>query len=751
MILRTLFFFTIVGLVLSAEAAASFKPVDLTCEYTETPFFIDDPRPRFSWNFTSNERNVYQSAFEIIVSKNLKDVENGRGTVWDSGNSLSSQSVHVTYAGLPLEPLSRYYWAVRCYDSKGQVSDWSKPTWFETAMFSETDWTAAWIGDGSRPPAFDKDAFGIDRMPLFRKSFSASKPLSKARLYIVGLGYYEAYVNGKKVTDAVLEPGWTTYDKQVLHNVLDVTALIQARENVLGVMLGSGWWNPLPIKLFGRWDIRQYQQTGRPVLRAELHLAFTDGTTQIIKTDETWLTAPGPVYKNSVYLGEHYNANFEEPNWNRVGKISAQWKNALLVQGPNGALSAQRQPPIRIGKIVKPVGIREVGKDTFLVDMGQNFAGVARIRVRGSKGKKVTLRYGENVFNDNRLNYHTTVMTQIRKGGIPAGEGAPETAWQEDSYTLKGAGVETWSPRFTFHGFRYVEVTGWPGTPTVDDIDGLVMHSDVMPAGEFSCSNPLLNRIQEITQRTFLSNLFSVQSDCPAREKLGYGADIVVTADAFIYNYDMANFYKKTVRDFANDQQPDGAMTEMSPFVGIADRGYGGNSGPLGWQLAFPYLLKQLYDYYGDRQVIEINYRSLMRQIDFIEKNTINGLYHWDIGDHEALDPRAEAFSANCFYLHHLEIAKYLAEVSGKKDDADRIAKRLAELRKLIVRKYYVPNTGRFDNATQAAQIFALWYKLAPHEENSLAVLKQEFARHNNHVSSGIYGAKMMFDVLAER
>ncbi|RYZ60136.1 MAG: alpha-L-rhamnosidase, partial [Chitinophagaceae bacterium] len=323
--------------------------------------------------------------------------------------------------------------------------------------------------------------------------------------------------------------------------------------------------------------------------------------------------------------------------------------------------------------------------------------------------------------------------------------------WQEDVYYLKGRGTEEWSPRFTFHGFRYIEITGWPGRPTVKDIEGLRMHTDLQPAGDFSCSNEMFNRLQQVINRTFFSNVFSVQSDCPAREKMGYGADIVVTAEAFLYNFDMANFYRKTVADFANDQRPDGGITELAPFTGIADRGYGDSSGPLGWQLAFPFVQKKLYDFYGDKKILQAYYPSFQKQLDFLKANEVDGLYHWDISDHEALDPRPEAFTASAFYYHHVRLGVEIATILGKCDDSAIYSQWAGRIKNALVRKYNVPNTGRFDNATQAAQLFALWYGLAPQEEKTIQFLKDEIRRHNGHLSTGIFATKFLFDVAREK
>ncbi len=715
------------------------------------PLGVDIKKPAFSWTFTSSQRNQFQSAYEIIVGDNEKEINQLKGNHWTTGKLISSQNLHVPYAGKQLQSFTKYYWRVRVHDAEDRASGWSKPAWFETAMLSSNDWQAQWIDNGSVQPRKDEDYYRDDPMPLFRKEFIAGKKISSARLYVCGLGYYEAYMNGQRVSDYVLDPAFTTYREEVLYSVFDITSNLKNGRNAVAFMLGNGWYNPLPMRLFGRIDLRKYQETGRPCVKAEIHIQFIDGSKQKIITDESWLTSPGPVIRNNVYLGEVYDARLEIPGWNQISFDASSWKHVKVTAGPKGDLKVQMIPPIRITKLLQPKNITSVGKDTFIVDMGQNFAGVAKIKVSSMAGQKIKLRYGENVYKDGRLNYMTAVCTQLKKGVLNGGPGAPETAWQEDVYITKGIGKEEWHPRFTFHGFRYVEITGWPGTPGLNDIEGLRMNSDVEAVGQFNCSNDLLNKLHDVIQWTFLSNLFSVQSDCPGREKMGYGADMVVTAEAFLFNYDMLHFYKKAVDDFANEQQPDGGITEMAPYMGIADKGYGGESGPLGWELAFPFLQKKLYEYYGDKRVIEDNYEGVQKQIRFLRSKAIDGLFHWDISDHEAIDPRPEAFTAAAFYYHHLRLAEYFAGILERKEDSIEYAKNAENVKRAIVRKYFVPGTGRFDNGTQSAQLFALWYALSPEPDKTFQELIKELERHQWHPSSGIFGVKMMFDVLRER
>lgn len=729
-------------------AAPLLQPAHLTCEYLENPLGIDIAKPRLSWNFIADARNQFQSAYEIIVSDSEKDRSLFKGNIWQTGKIVSDQNIHIEYNGAELRPFTKYFWRVKVYDRNGTASDWSTMATFETAALNADDWQAKWIGDGSKQFEKDEDFYQKDPMPLFRKQITLNKKIASARLYVSGLGYSEVYINNKKIGDHVLDPGFTAYRKQVLYTTYDITNSLNSKGlNTVGVILGNGWYNPLPIRLFGRFNLRNVQQTGRPCIKAQLLIKYADGTSETIATNETWQTYPGPVIHNNVYLGEEYDARLEKNFADNNG-----WKSATIVSGPDGILTSQIQPPIRVTKFIQPVSVHEAGKDTFIVDMGQNFAGVVRIKVKGKEGSVVSLRYGEAIHPDGSLNWKTTVTGHIREiWNLKGGPGSPKTAWQKDVYILKGKDTEQWNPRFTFHGFRYVEITGWPGKPGINDIEGLRMNSDLQQNGSFACSNDMFNTLHDKIQWTFLSNVFSVQSDCPAREKMGYGADIVATAGAYLYNYDMANFYKKAVQDFANDQQPDGGITEIAPYTGIADRGYGGESGPLGWQLAFCYLQKKLYDYYGDKRIIEQHYPAFKKQMEFLKSKAVQGLFYWDIGDHEAIDTKADAFSASSFYYHHALLAAEFAGILDKKEDSHNYARLAKNIKEAIVRKYLVPNTGRFDNATQAAQIFALWYDFFPEKEKTFEVLLQEYARHNWHLSTGIFSTMMMFDVLMQK
>jgi len=734
--------------ILVTETQKGIHPFALTCEYIENPLGIDIPAPVLGWKLQSTERAQIQTAYEIRVATSEADLTQGKNLVWKSGKQISSQNNNIVYAGKKLKPFTRYYWKTLVYDRDGQPSEWSDIAWWETAMLTPSDWKAQWIGDGSQSPTNELDFYKDEPAPMFRKAFNVKKPVEAARLYITGLGYYEAYINGEKVGDHVLDPGWTNFGKQTLYSVYDMTGMLCQGDNVIGAILGNGFYNPLPMRIFQ--PLREYLYIGRPCLRAQLRITYTDGSVETIVTDNTWKTAPSAIMRNNVYLGEHYDARMETPGWCISTFRDSPWKQAISVDGPSGQLTAQIQPPVRITKTIHPVRMTESRPGVFVFDMGQNFAGVARLRVQGPAGTKITLRYGEDVYSDGSLNVMTSVAGQVKRVWNANREtpGAPQTAWQEDSYTLKGEGEEIWSPRFTFHGFRYVEITGWPGRPALENIEGLRMNADLPRTGQFECSNPMLNKLNTVLDYTFLSNVFSVQSDCPAREKFGYGGDIVGVARTFGWFYDMHNFYRKVIRDFANDQRPLGGMTETAPYNGIDSEGLGEGSGPIGWQLAFAFLQKQLYEYYGDIRTIENCYPALRKQVEFLRANAKEHIIDRCINDHESLEERIPALFATAHYYHHVILLAEFATLTGRSADAKIYQQLATDIKTAFMGKFVT--SGEVGNRTQATQAFALYYDLLHDSEKEAAFerLLKAIEQRDGHIAAGIFGVPLILEML---
>ena len=738
-----------------AQSPGGITPDRLRCEYRVDPLGIDTPCPRLSWTLIadSSSRSQCQTAYQILVASSEALLDRDKPDLWNSGKVSSDETIQIEYAGRRLASRAKCYWKVRVWDREGTASAWSEAATWEMGLIDAADWKATWINDGKPVSASEADCFKEDPAPLFRKEFTVDKPVRKARLYVAGLGYGYPRLNGAAVGDNVLSTAWTNFAKRVLYDTHDVTDQIKQGRNCLGLMLGNGWYNPLPMKMWGRINLREYLTIGRPRGIAQLEIEFEDGTTRTVATDETWKTAPGPVLRNNIYLGEVYDARRELPGWDTPGFDDSAWSSAKTAAEPVGPLCARMHPPVRVTAELEPVRRTEPKPGVFIFDMGRNFAGWVTLRVRGPRGTKVKLRFGEILHPDGTLNVMTSVCGQIKKGTENLPDRPPQLAYQSDTYILSGNGEETYTPRFTWHGFRYVEITGYPGTPKLDDLRGLRLSADMEKTGTFSCSNEQFNRIQKITEWTFLSNLFDVQSDCPHRERFGYGGDLVASCEAFLLNFDMAAFYAKTVDDFADAARPCGGITELAPFNGIADKGFGDQTGPIGWQLAFPLLQEKVYRYYGDKRLIRRHYPATRRLIAFLRENAKGHLISHGISDHESVARKPETLTSTAFYYRHVTAAARLAEILGEKEDAAEYRRLAGQIRTAFLAKFFDPKTGRFHTGTQACQAFSLHYGLVPREHKSVAVdvlVNDILTKSEGHLSTGIFGTRYLMRSLSE-
>lgn len=752
MIMKKFFLATCI-LIFSAFAvlaAEEYKAENLRCEYRANPLGIDRPYPLLSWGLQSSLRGDCQTQYEIIVSDNVKGIEALKGNMWNIRRK-SQERDNIKYEGKPLKPLTQYYWKVRSYNSKGEPSPWSETATFETAKMGHDNWIATWIYDGEAEPASVEKFYEELPAPMFRKDVVVNKEIASARLYITALGYYEAYLNGVKVSETSIDPGWTSVDKRILYSTYDVTKLMSKGDNVVGAVVGNGYYNPLPMPVFT--PLRKFLTIGRPSLLAELHINYVDGTKQIIPTDTSWCHTESPTLRNNVYLGELYDARREIKDW-CTPKVSAEsWKQAKKIAPASGVLQAQITPPIRVTKVVKPTRMYEPRPGVYMYDMGQNFAGVVRVKLSGERGERLTIRYGEDVYSDGSINVMTSVAGQQKRvwDADWSRPGQPQIAWQQDAYIFSGNGVEEWTPRFTFHGFRYVELTGLSKRPTLECVEGLRMNSDLEKAGSFESSSTMLNKINTAAEWTFLSNVFSVQSDCPAREKLGYGGDIVGTTDAFCYNFDMANFHTKTILDYKDSSRESGAMTETAPYMGIADLGFGDGSGPIGWQLAFGFAQKRLLDYYGNSRNIAENYDVLKKQVDFLISQSENYIITKCISDHETLDnPRPMELTGTAHLYHHIVLLSEFAKITGNNKDELHYATEAEKVKNAFIKKFY-NGDGVFDAGTQTCQSFALYYDLIPDgdRDKTFKKLVERIKADGEHIRVGLFAVTMILNELS--
>lgn len=722
----------------------------LKTDLRSNPLGFDNTTPSFSWIMESNERGFRQLAYEILVSEDSTKFKKSKSCIWSSGKVVSNLTNGIKYQGKLLQPFTRYYWKVRIYVQNGQPSSWSSLAWFETSMLKATDWKGQWISDHRPIPSNDEDFYKETPNTLLRKDFSLNKQIKSARLYIAGLGYPITFINGKRVGDHMLDMPWTQFGKQVLYSTFDVTDMLAKGDNAIGVMLGDGWYNPKPIKLFTSFNVRDVLTVGKNCVKAQILVKYTDGSSTIIKTDDTWKTGEGPVLMNSVYLGETYDARLEQKNWNNKGFDDSSWSKATMATGPAGELIAQYIPPIRITKVLKAIKMTEPKPGVYIFDFGQNFGGNVKLNVKGASGDKVILTTGEDLHPDGTLNFYTVIAGMLKSmWNLNGGPGCPPDPKNTITYTLNGSGLESYTPQFSFTSLRYVQVTGFPGRPDLSAVEGLRMNTDVEEVGDFCCSNEMFNKIQDITKWTFLSNLFSIQSDCPAREKLGYGADIVVSAEAYSYNYDMSSFYRKVTQDFVNDVRPLGGMTEIAPNIGINSESMGDDTGSPGWQLAFPYAMKVLHDFYGDKQTLEKNYNILKRQVDFMHSVSPNHIVYKCISDHVSIDPKPVPLTATAFYYAHVVLLNDFIKVLNKTADKEKYIQLAEDIKVAFLDTFLKKGTGIFDSGTQAAQLFAFYYDVVPENEKSAAfnqLILEIFNKHQGHLSTGIFATKFMFD-----
>jgi alpha-L-rhamnosidase len=723
----------------------------IQCEGRVNPVGIDETLPRFSWSFRTRQRNQYQSGYRILVSSSREKLQKNTGDIWDSGKILSADNIQTIFGGKKLASFTRYFWKVKVWTRRSFETPWSAPGYFETAFLPDTDWQGKWIGNGEKIPEKDENFYKDIPAPWLRKSFLINRPVLSARLYISGLGYYEAQLNGNKIGDQILDPGWTNYVKTILYSVYDITSQIKPGKNTVDVLLGNGWYNPLPMKLFRVFNLRDALTVGQPKMIADIRITFTDGTILTIPSDQSWQTTDSYILRNNVYLGEKQDGRIKKEFEESENGKDIHWKAAVISNPPGGILTVQSLPPIRITKEIVPVALSAPEKNIWVYDLGQNFAGWIRMKIPGSRGQHVHFRYGELIYPNGRVNGMTTVAGHIKEiWELDGGPGSPKTAYQEDEYICTGDGKDFFQPHFTFHGFRYVEITGLTEKPDIHSLTGLRLNSSITENGEFYCSNPLLNQIQETTLWTFLSNIFSVQSDCPGREKQGYGADMVVSAEAFIYNFDMNGFYSKTVSDFKADARPNGGMPECAPYNGITTEGFEDGAGPLEWQLAFSFLQLKLFQFYGNKKIIEDNYETTQRMVAFLRSQSRGDLIYHGIGDHVSVEAKHIPLTSGAVYYQHVKILATFAKILGKTRDADQYEALADSISASFNHHYLKQGTGLYDTSSnQITQVFPLWNQLVPTEENQKAfdALLNDIDKKDGHLGTGIFGTKMLFDV----
>jgi alpha-L-rhamnosidase len=685
-------------------------------------------RPRLSWRTETARPAWTQAAYQVEA----RDAGTGE-TLWDSGRVASAESVLVAYEGPALRSRQRCSWRVRVWGDDGVASGWSEEATFEMGLLDPGDWSARFV-----TPGWDEDTSTSQPCPYLRREFELPGAVAHARLYVTALGAYDVEINGARAGDDVLAPGWTSYEHRLRCQTYDVTHLLRGGENSIGAILGDGW-----ARGYLGFMPKRNRYTERLALLAQLEVTLADGSTQRIVTDQSWLATTGPILLSDIYNGETYDARRELPGWSRPRYDDTGWHGVREIERDLDTLVAPAGPPVRRIEELRPVSIKTSPSGKTIVDFGQNLVGRLRLHVTGPAGTTIRLRHAE-VLEDGEL------FTR-----------ALRLAEATDRYTLKGDGIEEYEPRFTFHGFRYAEVSGWPGELTADDIVAVVCHSDMTRTGWFECSDPDINRLHENLVWSLRDNFLDIPTDCPQRsERLGWTGDIQVFAPTACLLYDVAGFLSSWLADLAAGQLPDGGVPHVVPDILKQD--FPRASAAAGWADAAVVVPWVLYRHYGDRGLLERQYPSMRAWVEHMARRAGNDLI-WDDGHQfgDWLDPAAPPdkpgdartdpyYVATAYFAHSTELLSRAATVLGKDGDATHYGD-LARRIKAAFRERYAPD-GRPTSDAQTAYVLALDFDLLLEEHRSAAVkrLVELIDEEGGHLGTGFLGTPRLLDVLTE-
>ncbi|NOY37357.1 MAG: family 78 glycoside hydrolase catalytic domain [Chlorobi bacterium] len=702
---------------------------NLTCEYLTDPVGIDILQPRLSWQLISSVNGQHQTAYQILAATRPELLSKKKANLWNTGKIASDQSILIHYAGKELQPRMQIYWKVRVWDKDGRPGTWSTPAMWEMGIGPD-GWNALWIGSpaeipekpGKKNPAF-----------CFRKDIEIPATVTKGRVYISGLGYYEIYINGKKIGDHVLSPNHSNYDRRnpekfkekrvanmserIYYETFDITPLLNQGMNTLAVCLGNGWY----FQHERDEDTSYTYSTPRFISQFEMELS--DGTKELIVSDTSWRTSTGPIIHNGVYTGEIYDARLELPGWSRPGFDDTKWKSAVLKKAPVGKLLGQIAPPDRKIREVHPVSVIRISDSIYRFDLGEMISGWVRLKVSGLRGTNVILKFIE--------------------------ETGPQYN-QTDTYILKGKGTEVWEPRFTWHAFRYVEAVTSLHLDT-SSLTGVVVNTDVPRTGRFECSNKLLKRINENFVRTQQGNMHGgVPSDCPHRERRGYTGDGQIAAPAAICNFNMAAFYTKWLNDIADAQnKTTGYVPNTAPYQS------GGGGTP--WGSAYIIIPWYMYLYYGDTTVLQKHYEGMKKWIGYLQSLLVppgiineENLGEWVPPEPTAIPP---SLVSTAYYYRDLRLMESVAEILGKEKDAVRFGKSAEETKKGFNEKYFHKKERSYSIGRQGTNVFPLGFGLVPDEY--IADVFKTLTNHiekdtDGHFDTGMMGTPLLLQVLSE-
>ena len=749
---KSIFSLASIIFLVSASSQAGIIPVGLKCENLDNPQVVDIVKPRLSWfNIAGDdERGQAQTAFEVRVAGTKEKLLNGQVDLWNSGKVNNSQSVNVVYGGKALTSRQECWWQVRTWDKNGKISEWSEPAFWSMGLLNPSEWKANWIGapwQGEEPipdPVRGENRQSVLKeppppAPMLRKKINVNKEIKAARAFVTGLGYFEFYVNGEKVSDDVLVPNQTNYGKRpglekagiplpddfreyrVMYLSYDISGFLKRGENVLGAIVGNGFYNA-PMN----WT----QSYGTPRFISQIYITYTDGSEDVILTDGTWKVSKSPIVMDLIYQGEHYDARLEQPGWNAPGFDDSSCENAILRKTPEGIMKAHMSPADKVMEQIKPVAVIKSSDGKYYVDFGQEISGWVRISgVRGNAGRVIDFDY------------------------------ICESANGDNTYTMSGNGDESYAARFTWFVFRQVAVSNWPGNLSADQITAEAVYTGVETTGKFETSNPLFNAINKVWWRSQTDNMHGgIASDCPHRERSPYTGDGQVACVTVMHNFDSRGFYTKWIQDIV------GAQIEETGYVPNGAPWQPGCGGGVAWGAAVNIMPWEYFLHYGDTSLLEYTYDAMKGYVKYMltwtdgdgimnsQREGLNGkpLRWFNLGDWCAPGQLPPDMMVHTFYLWRCaDFTAKAAKVLGHPGEAAEYTALAERTRQAYHRKFYDQEKGSYGKS--GGNIFALVMGVpADQKQRVIEALKNDITEDNGHLDTGIFGTQFFFEVLAD-
>ncbi|KPK80687.1 MAG: alpha-rhamnosidase [Bacteroides sp. SM23_62_1] len=715
---------------------------NLRCEMLVNPEGIDRSNPRLSWAISGNQRNIEQTAYQVIVASTSDKLASGEGDLWNSGTVKSNRSVHVAYTGASLKSRTKCYWKVKVWSDNGE-SEWSPPAYWSMGLLDYADWKGRWIGLDRSFPWDREEKHSRLSARYFRKEFKVDGKVKQAMVYIIGLGLYELFVNGQRIGNQVLAPAPTDYTKSVKYNTFEVTEALTQGKNTIATVLGNGRYytmrqayKPYKIKTFGY-----------PKMLLQLEINYIDGTSKVIVTDDSWkVTADGPIRSNNEYDGEEYDATKEMPGWNNTGFNDGKWLNAEYVQEPGGTYEAQMNDNMKVMETIRPVAVTLLKPGTYILDMGQNMVGWLKIRVQGNKGDQVTLRFAETLKKNGEL--YTANLRDAKA---------------TDVYTLKGDDEEIWEPSFVYHGFRYVEIKGYPGTPAIEDFECRVVYDDIKTVGSFETSDKIINRIYKNAYWGIRGNYKGMPLDCPQRnERQAWLGDRATVSHGETFIFDNGRLYSKWLDDIHEAQKADGCLPNVAPaFWNYYDDN-------MTWPGAFITIANMLYNQYGDVQPVASHYDSMKKWLDYMQRRYMVDFVlakdkygDWCVppespGLVHSKDPGRKTdgeLIATAYYYHLLHLMTRFANILDKPRDVQKYNILLAKIKDAFNNKFLNKENSQYSNNTVTANLLPLYFGIVPekyHDSVFNNMVNIILEKNKGHISTGLVGVQWLMHGLTE-